>query len=417
MRDFKKFFSNKKVNLFFIFALLIIVTMAIGYSLNATRLNMEGTSSIDTRWDIMVTEVNVVDRFNARNIKKEITGPLEVNLSADIYGGTGSYIDYEITVVNNGNVDAVLNEVKGVDEANASDPTEIIMTVEDDIEGMVIYPYDSITFGVEIKFSDEATKTPDIEKNFNIEVVVSQESSSGTIIYPEDSCFTVENGVLTSYNCFSQYQNIIIPQEINGETITEIGEEVFGVDQIGDAVRRISLPNTVTKIGNRAFANSAIREIVLNEGLVTIGDEAFKENINIHSIKLPSTLKSIGNSAFSYNSLETVIIPDSVTSIGNYAFAYNALTSVTIGSSVETIGDAAFLIAGPLNMNPGSNFNLKKIINKTNKAFNWVKVAFDDFEDESSNFVTGTYYYDFYWMDQEDGTSHSETRSLEVTDH
>lgn len=53
---------------------------------------------------------------------------------------------------------------------------------------------------------------------------------------------------------------------------------------------------------------------------------------------------SIGNDAFSgCTGLTSVTIPDSVTSIGNYAFwNCTGLTSVTIGNSVTSIGGSAF---------------------------------------------------------------------------
>ncbi len=59
---------------------------------------------------------------------------------------------------------------------------------------------------------------------------------------------------------------------------------------------------------------------------------------------IPNSVTSIGNSAFrNCSGLTSVTIPNSVTSIGGHAF-YNcsSLTSVTIPNSVTTIGDSAF---------------------------------------------------------------------------
>ena len=62
------------------------------------------------------------------------------------------------------------------------------------------------------------------------------------------------------------------------------------------------------------------------------------------SVTIPNSVTSIGNAAFyGCSSLTSVTIPNSVTSIGDYAFyGCSGLTSVTIGSGVTSIGINAF---------------------------------------------------------------------------
>lgn len=87
-----------------------------------------------------------------------------------------------------------------------------------------------------------------------------------------------------------------------------------------------------------------VTEIIINEGVTTIGDRAFYELWKVKTVTIPSTVESIGDGAF-YNCshLENVDIPEGVKSIGAYAFfeIYN-LNSVTIPSTVESIGACAF---------------------------------------------------------------------------
>lgn len=72
------------------------------------------------------------------------------------------------------------------------------------------------------------------------------------------------------------------------------------------------------------------------------GKGAFQGKTSLTSVTLPSTLTYIGDYAFAATKITTLTIPSSVTEIGNGAFGGTPLTSVTIPNSVTTIGDSAF---------------------------------------------------------------------------
>ena len=99
-----------------------------------------------------------------------------------------------------------------------------------------------------------------------------------------------------------------------------------------------------TQIGKGAFHKCTdISEIVLNDGITSIGDYAFY-NCGVKDFAIPNYVETLGKYAF-YNckNLQEVFIPNSVTAIGAYTFyGCNGITKLNISENVTTIGDYAF---------------------------------------------------------------------------
>jgi len=113
----------------------------------------------------------------------------------------------------------------------------------------------------------------------------------------------------------------------------------------GELVTELVIPEGVTSIGNYAFRGcSGLTSVTIPDSVTSIGSSAFSYCSCLTSVTIPDSVTSIGSSAFSYCScLTSVTIPDSVTSIGSSAFyGCSCLTSVTIGNGVTSIGYGAF---------------------------------------------------------------------------
>ena len=84
-------------------------------------------------------------------------------------------------------------------------------------------------------------------------------------------------------------------------------------------------------------------EVVIPEGVKTIGAGAFAGMTDITSVRFPSTLKTIGENAFDgCTGLTAIEIPEGVVKIASLAFADTEIAVVSIPDSVTTVGWGAF---------------------------------------------------------------------------
>ena len=177
---------------------------------------------------------------------------------------------------------------------------------------------------------------------------------------------------------------IYIPGSFDNGTVTVIGEQAFADCT---KVEKIILPNSVTKIGDRAFYNSGLVEFTIPASVKQVGSQIFFQAENLGTVhynsdvanasasifgatavkkvvfggkKVPayvcqgaselldvvigSTVTEIGNNAFEdCTNLSTVTIPDSISVIGADSFAgCAALSAVTLPNSVIRINQRAF---------------------------------------------------------------------------
>ena len=123
---------------------------------------------------------------------------------------------------------------------------------------------------------------------------------------------------------------------------TLMGSDVPWADKAAD-IEKVVINSGITSIGDLAFRGcTGLTQITIPDGVTSIGNLAFEGCSGLTSVNIPNTVTSIGDGAFSGSGLTSVTIPDGVTSIGDAAFSDSGLTSVTIPDGVTSIGDAAF---------------------------------------------------------------------------
>ncbi len=137
--------------------------------------------------------------------------------------------------------------------------------------------------------------------------------------------------------------------------VTDIGDYAF---QNANKLKEIDLTGIVN-IGNYAFnpdsnrPSNGVYKATFSEGLKTIGDFAFADSPLMGdqgTVTLPSTVTAIGQQAFKgCKNIAKINIPGGVEVISSGAFREcSALVEVTIGEGVKTISSAAFMLCSNL---------------------------------------------------------------------
>lgn len=238
---------------------------------------------------------------------------------------------------------------------------------------------DSVTsIGNIVFLSDSNLKYAYISKNI-VEIptrLFSNCHNLETVIMPDRITTIQSEAFINNYSL----TNITIP-----DTVTTIESAAFAYCPR----LSVTIPDTIAHMPSNTF--SGVGHIKYNGPLELAyynAKNGYEENNFIYedntkkkllaytaldsTITIPNTVTSIGNNVFDHHpNLSKIVIPNTVTNIGNGTFAYcNKLTSITIPDSVTSLGNGTFeecenLISVTLSKNitllPRTFFNCKKL--------------------------------------------------------
>lgn len=114
-----------------------------------------------------------------------------------------------------------------------------------------------------------------------------------------------------------------------------------------DRTGTFTILRKIDSIGENAFYQSQLTDVVLPEGLKIIGDNAFAES-SITEIVLPSTVTDIGDNAFKDSALESIELNEGLKTIGDSVFAGTGVKDICLPESIEKCG----LIFGQIENGP-----------------------------------------------------------------
>lgn len=181
-----------------------------------------------------------------------------------------------------------------------------------------------------------ATTPPHIEVGSIFGTFEDNTYENGTLYVPQ-GCKSVYQAA-DGWKDFSTFKELTYDFMVNGICYTITGDNTVEVCE-----------NPTLYSGDLVVPISVTYDVKTYQ-VTGIGDYAFEGCTGLTRITIPSSVTYIGDAAFSNCGLVTLTIPNSVTTIGWFAFSYcNALSSVTIGASVTSIGEYAFTSCPNLN--------------------------------------------------------------------
>lgn len=224
--------NRKKRNIIIGSLCCLLIIMGIGYAVLSQTLNISGTANMRGTWDIKITDISEASRTGRADpgtptiSSSGVSASFEANLWMP-----GDSITYNITVNNNGNIDAALKELvpsveNGVQQVKFSNNA---------VQGKVLRQNESYTFQVSVVFDENATEIPQDSKTnppkYTISLTFVQ--YTGNSLYTptnettDNSCFVINTeGEITGYdyNCGTV---VTVPAEIDGIQVKSIARNAF----------------------------------------------------------------------------------------------------------------------------------------------------------------------------------------------
>lgn len=216
----------------------------------------------------------------------------------------------------------------------------------------------------ETEMTDFPNGKTEQNKEWEQQDIFMEDLSEGVSIAPY---ITVQNGVIMKYSETS-IKNIVIPEKVNGVTITGIGSGVF---QNHTEITSVTFPKTLKSIGNYAFqgaslgTGSELGKIVIPSSVTNIGYNAFRGCTYLGSVEFEDAEAAVkngiyfeeryGNDGYVFadcSYLEKIKLSNQIVTIPcGFMDNCTRLQTVVWGSQVRYIHNQAFYKCG----------NLKKI--------------------------------------------------------
>ena len=163
---------------------------------------------------------------------------------------------------------------------------------------------------------------------------------------------------ITAYTGFDA-ERVVIPAKIGGQPVVSIGEKAFKNTTVSEVIlpgsikailrgafsgckrlQHIDLPDGLEYLGSRCFASSGFTALHFPDRLKTIPEGCCGGCANLSDVTFGQQVQTIQGSAFhACKKLQTVSFPESLLRVDNDAFEKTAITRFIFPAGVQEVGD------------------------------------------------------------------------------
>ena len=186
--------------------------------------------------------------------------------------------------------------------------------------------------------------SPWAQYQYDIQSVIIENGVTSVGAYAFTLCSNLTSvtlpGSITAIGDGAFYETGLVKLELPANLKT-IGTDAF---QLCGNLEQVSLPNGLTTIGVRAFAACwSLTEVQIPNTVTTLGERAFYDCPGLKKIQLPAGLTAIESELLTNSAnLTEIVIPAGVTSIGWGAFMDSGVKTVTFRCNAPSIAENAF---------------------------------------------------------------------------
>ena len=184
---------NKKKSIMIIILSFVLILMGVGYAALSQKLTIKGTAKMQGTWDIKITSMELVEEKRigmAKDISHSYTNTTAI-FESKLYA-PGDSIEYEVTVENQGNIDAVLKDIiqtKTNKDKNLKFSNSLIGTE-------VLTSGSKMSFTMKVEIPEEAETLPEVkESKYEIQLIYIQ-YNGGEYTPPTQSIGTLAERIL-----------------------------------------------------------------------------------------------------------------------------------------------------------------------------------------------------------------------------